>query len=601
MFKLLALPPAFLLLLAFQGAELPQPADGARIFQGNCASCHRAERDSPAPLPEQLRRMSRESILRSLETGKMKEQGTHLTAAERAAVAEYLGAPSGGAAGAVSAPCAPKPFSTASDPSWTGWGVDPSNSRFQPAASARLGREEVPRLQLKWAFGYPGASATFGQPTVAGGRLFVGSEDGTVYSLDARTGCVYWTFKAPVTVKTAVSIDGGGHIAYFGDTVGTVYAVDAEKGSLLWKFRVEEHSAARITGSPLLIHGRLYVPVSSGEEGAAVDPKYPCCTFRGSVVALDARTGARIWKSYTIPQSPKPTGRRNSAGTELWGPAGAAVWSPPTADLKARAIYVATGNSYSEPDTPYADAVIAFDMGSGKMPWWHQFTANDLWNISCVAPDRANCPERPGRDLDFGSPPILRSLPDGRRILIVGQKSGVVHALDPDHRGKVLWEKRIGVGGPLGGIQWGGAVGENNAVYYARSDWDEAGPDVGGGLFALRIASGERIWFAPPAKPACADQPGCSAAQMAPVTAIPGVVFSGSLDGHLRGYDTRDGRVIWDFDALREFATVNGAPAKGGSFNASGPAIVDGMLYANSGYTNAISGNVLLAFSVDGK
>ncbi|MFB3923500.1 MAG: PQQ-binding-like beta-propeller repeat protein [Terriglobia bacterium] len=601
MAKFLSTVAVSLFLITFLGAQAPQRPDGAGTFQNQCATCHQAGNSVAAPLPDQLRRMTRSSILRALESGKMKEQGSHLSADERAAVAEFLGTPDEDQPANPASHCAPTPFSTGGDPGWNGWGVDAFNTRFQPGDAARLGRDDVPKLQLKWAFGYPGASATFGQPTVAGGRVFVGSEDGTVYSLDARTGCVYWTFKAPLTVKTAVSMGEGGRAAYFGDTAGNVYAVNAENGSLLWNVRVDGHSAARITGSLLLVNERLYVPVSSGEEGAAVDPKYPCCTFRGSVVALDARTGSQIWKSYTIPEPPKPTGRRNVAGAKLYGPAGAAVWSPPTADLKARAIYVATGNSYTEPASKYADAVIAFDMDSGRMLWSHQFTENDLWNISCVVPDRANCPKTPGRDFDFGAPPILVSLANGKRVLLLGQKSGVVHAIDPDRRGEILWQARIGRGGPLGGIQWGGAADDQKLAFFPRSDWDESGPAVGGGLFAFRIATGERAWVALPSKPACAEQPGCSAAQMAPVTAIPGVVFSGSLDGHLRAYDTRDGTVIWNFDALREFQTVNGAKASGGSFNASGPAIVDGRLFVNSGYTNAISGNVLLAFTVDGK
>jgi len=428
----------------------------------------------------------------------------------------------------------------------------------------------------------------------------VGSEDGTVYSLDARSGCTYWTFKADATVKTAIAIGSDGHTAYFGDTNGNVYAVLSQNGRLLWKVHADLHPAARITGSPVFLNDRLYVPVSSGEEGAAMDPKYACCTFRGSVVALDPQSGNTIWKAYTIPDSAKPTGRKNSVGTKLLGPAGAAVWSAPTVDLKARAIYVATGNSYSEPDSRFSDAVIAFDMVSGKMLWSKQLTANDRWNIACVAPDKANCPRGPGNDFDFGSPPILRSLPDGRRVLIVGQKSGIVHALDPDHRGKLLWQVRMGHGGPLGGIQWGGGA-DDNLAYFPRSDWDDSGPDAGGGLIALEFATGRKAWFTPPPKAACAQQPGCSAAQMAPATVIPGVVFSGSLDGHLRAYDVRDGSVIWDFDSLHDFPTVNGVKASGGSMNQSGPSIVDGMLYVNSGYDNALSGNVLLAFSVDGQ
>jgi len=605
------------------GSAHAEEAEGSGLFQNNCYSCHHAGSGFAAPSLDQLHSMTRGSILRALESGRMMQQGSGLTPAQRAALAEFLGTvdppppqPVEVAQATPPPPPPPQPqpapipvsppspcsaggFSVAGDPSWSGWGADINNSRFQPGGKAGLKPEDVPKLKLKWAFGYPGASATYGQPTVAGGRLFVGSEDGTVYSLDARTGCTYWTYKAETTVKTAVSMDSAGHTAFFGDTNGNVYAVLLQNGHLLWKVHSDPHPAARITGSPVYYHDHLYVPVSSGEEGAAMDPKYPCCTFRGSVVALDAESGNTIWKGYTIPEPAKLTGRRSSAGVRLSGPSGAAVWSSPTLDLKAHAIYVATGNAYSDPDSRFSDAVIAFDMNSGKMLWSKQFTPNDRWNIACIAPDRANCPRGPGRDFDFGSPPILRSLPNGHRLLLAAQKSGVVYALDPDHHGKVVWQVRIGRGGPLGGIQWGGGT-DDGVAYYPLSDWDPSGPDGGGGMFALDLATGRRTWFSPAAKVACAAQPGCSAAQMAPPTVIPGVVFSGSLDGHLRAYDVHSGAVIWDFDTLHDFSTVNGAKASGGSMNQSGPAIVDGMLYVNAGYTNAISGNVLLAFSIEG-
>jgi polyvinyl alcohol dehydrogenase (cytochrome) len=567
-------------------------------------ACHQPNSGTRAPLPDQIRKMSRDSILRALESGVMKRQGTELTQAERTAVAEYLGNPAASASQPVAttglcfAKTAPPP-DPPGDPVWNGWGVNAQNTRFQPASAAHLSPDQVPKLKLKWAFGFPGASATFGQPTVFSGRVYEGSEDGTVYSLDARSGCIYWTYKAPATVKTAVLIGNGGRVVFFGDTQANLYALDSSNGLVIWKTHVDPHPAARITGSALLLEGRLYVPVSSGEEGAAADPRYACCTFRGSVVALDADSGKQIWKTFTIPDAPRPT-RKNALGIQLWGPSGAAVWSPPTADLKRRTVYVATGNSYSEPPSAYSDSVMALDMDSGRMLWWKQLTANDRWNIACVADTKANCPEKPGEDLDFGSPPILLSRPGLGDLLIAAQKSGVVHALDPEHRGRIVWQRRIGHGGPLGGIEWGGAA-DRDVVYFPLSDWQDSKPEVGGGLFALRVATGERAWFAPPAKPSCTTQPGCSAAQMAPPTAIPGIIFSGSQDGHLRAYDSRHGAVVWDFDTARDFQSTNSVPARGGSLNATGPAIVEGTLYVNSGYTNGIAGNVLLSFSVDGK
>ena len=594
------LPAILSLALAIPARAASNHPDGARVFQEKCAVCHRNSQATGAPQQAVLSQLSQTYILRALESGNMKSVGDQLTKSQRLAVAQFLSAtepstqiPHGGY-------CMVHAKPILDDPGWTSWGADVVNSRFAPGSISGLDPADVPRLKLKWAFGFPGASATFGQPTVFGGRLYVGSEDGTVYSLDAKTGCIYWTFKAPTTVKTAISPGYGGRVAYFGDVAGDVYAIDTATGKLIWKVHVDTHPAARITGSPVFFNGRLYVPVSSGEEGAAIDPKYPCCTFRGSVVALDARTGKQVWKAYTIPEPAHPTGQRNSAGTPLWGPSGAAVWSPPTIDEKKHAIYVATGNSYSDPASAYTDAVIAFRMSDGKMLWHRQLTPDDRWNIACVAPDRINCPQNPGHDFDFGSPPMLRILPDGRRALIIGQKSGVVYALNPDQKGQIIWETRIGKGGPLGGIQWGGAA-EGNTVFFPLSDWEVDNPNTGGGMFALQASDGQKMWYAPPAPPACAKLFGCSAAQSAPPTAVPGVIFSGSEDGHLRAYDAATGKVIWDFDALQKFQTVNGIVADGGSMNATGPAVVNGMLYVQAGYTNNVAGNVLLAFSVDGK
>lgn len=588
------------ILLAFSALCISQTPTGSSVFRRKCAACHRDGQRTRAPSQEVLSQLSSDFILQVLDSGTMKSVGARLTEAERVAVAEYLSASEPAEPRLQGGRCAVRRDPVLNDPGWSAWGVSAANSRSVPAEVAGLNRSDVPKLKLKWAFGFPGASATFGQPTVFGGRVYAGSEDGTVYSLDAGTGCIYWTFKAPTTVKTAVSSGFGGRVVYFGDVSGNAYAVNSADGKLIWKIHVDPHPVARITGSPVFLKDRLYVPVSSGEEGAAIDPKYPCCTFRGSVVALDARTGRQIWKSYTIPEAPHLTGKKNSAGVPLWGPSGAAVWSPPTIDLGRHTIYVATGNGYSDPPSPYTDAVVALSMATGKIRWFKQLTPNDLWNIACVAPDKANCPQNPGNDFDFGSPPILRTLPGGRRLLIAAQKSGVVYALDPDHDGRIIWESRVGKGGPLGGIEWGGAADEKQA-FIPRSDWDPNNPLAGGGLFALNLATGERAWYAPPVKPACSAQVGCSPAQSAPPTLIPGVVFSGSEDGHLRAYDATNGEVIWDFNALRSFRTVNGIVANGGSMNGSGPAAVNGMIYVEAGYTNDIAGNVLLAFSVEGK
>jgi polyvinyl alcohol dehydrogenase (cytochrome) len=314
------------------------------------------------------------------------------------------------------------------------------------------------------------------------------------------------------------------------------------------------------------------------------------------VVALGTKTGKQVWKSYAIPDPPKAT-RVSSAGTQLLGPAGAAIWSAPTLDLKRKTIYVATGNSYTSQADRHTDAIIAFDMETGSMLWSQQMTPGDGWNFSCFSPNKASCPDNPGQDLDFGSSPILKTVA-GRDLLIVGQKSGVVYALDPSQMGKIVWQSRIGRGSALGGVEWGTAVDDEN-VYAALSDQNSRQPETGGGMFALRLATGEKAWNTPAPKPACLGKPGCTAAQMAAVTLIPGVVFSGSMDGHLRAYETAAGKIIWDYDTLRDYETINSVKANGGSLNAAGPTVAGGMLYVNSGYgtLGGMPGNVLLAFA----
>ena len=498
-------------------------------------------------------------------------------------------------------------------PAWNGWGVTTSNARFQNAAGFTAA--EVPRLKLKWAFGFPGDLSANAQPTVAGGRVFVGSPSGNVYALNAETGCVHWYFTAASGVRAAITIarvdtpSGARIAAFFGDQSGTVYALDAANGSMLWKLKVDNFPMARVTASPVFYEGRLYVGVASGEEIGAVPPDYQCCRFRGSLVALNAGNGDQVWRTYTITEEAQPT-KKNAAGTQLWGPSGAPIWTSPAIDPQRNVIYVTTGDNYSDPPTANSDAFLAIDRATGKILWSRQMTAGDAYTSACRMPDKSNCPDSNGPDLDFASAPILVNLANGRRALVAGQKSGVVHAIDPDRDGAVLWSTRIGKGGTLGGVQWGSAADQSN-VYVALSDVgrisrsyttsSDVDPKAGGGMFALRLDNGERVWYTP--APECGDRPRCSPAQSAAVTAIPGIAFSGSVDGHLRAYSAADGKIVWDIDTVRPYDTVNGIAARGGSMDGPGPAIAGGMLFVNSGYGNngGIPGNVFLAFSVDGK
>ena len=568
--------------------------DGAEVFRNHCSTCHRAGSSTSAPLPDALRSLPAQTILAALESGKMRAQGALLNAGERKLVADYLGT-AGAQTMPASASCRGDAAALRNAAGWNGWGADAANGRFQKAAGG-LTRGTVPKLAVKWAFGYSGVTTAYGSPTVVGGRVFVGSADGTVYSLNARSGCVYWTYRAAEGVRTAILVSNDGQAAYFGDLQGNAYGVNANTGALLWKTRVEDSLYAEITGTPKLEAGRLYVPVSGGaEQVAAANPAFACCTFRGSLAALDAATGKQIWKTYTIAEPAKQNG--NS-----WGPSGAALWSSPTVDPQRRVLYAGSGVNYSDPPTATSDAVLAFHMETGRLLWSKQLLPADVFNFGCTTDKRANCPAQPGKDADIGAPPILRTLEGGRRLLVVGAKSGIVYGLDPDHEGAIVWQTKLASGGPQGGIMWGAAA-DDNIAYFALSDWDPGKPEAGGGIAAIDIGTGKKLWSVPAAKPACLGTPGCSAAQPAPATLIPGVLFAGSLDGHMRAYDTRNGATLWDFDTLKDFSTVNGIRARGGSMNGSGPAVADGMVFVNAGYSRlpVMAGNVLLAFSEDGK
>lgn len=583
----------------------PPSVSGPALYEQFCSRCHDHPQDRIPPR-EVIARHSPEEVMRALTTGVMRTQAAGLNMNDRVALATLLTGRSPStnmSAGPESNLCAAGGRATATGGSnWNGWGLDLANTRYQPEPG--LDAADVPRLTVKWAFGYRG-TYIYGQPSVVGGRVYVTSTTGRVYSLDAETGCTHWTYDAANAVRTAVSIAGIGAkpherlAAMFGDDSATVYAVDAQTGELIWKRRLDSHPDARITGAPVFYRQRLYVPVSSLEELSAPSPGYECCKFRGSVAALDARDGTVIWQTYTIDRTPVPY-RKADDGTQLYGPAGGSIWSAPTLDPRRNLLYVGTGNSYTDVPTERTDSVVAFDMNSGAIRWVNQLRPKDNYIVGCDAAGqagRANCPRSPGPDVDFGMSPILRRLDSGRQILLTGEKSGQVYGLDP-RTGRQLWAAQVGVGSSLGGVEWGGAADETQ-LYLAVSDAAAAGARPGG-LVSLRISDGKQLWRAEPAEPSCSwGQRNCLSAQSQAVSAIPGVVFSGSQDGHLRAYASTDGKLIWDFDTAQSFPTVNGVPAVGGSLDNGGATVASGMVYVNSGYGRITGqpGNLLLAFA----
>ena len=589
--------------------------DGASLYKKHCAACH--DQVSPRiPPRSDLQKLPARRILRTLDFGLMMAIAYPLRREEREAIANFLGTKSEEVSFPPGAFCREKKpsLSTLSSGNWTGWSPTFSNTRFQSPDGARLTASQIPKLKLKWAFGFPGDITAFGAPTIQGEALFTGSASGTVDALNAKTGCLYWTFQAngPVRAAPVIVEDGKGYALLFGDQVGWFYALDGETGKLIWKKRIDEHESTRLTGSAAFYEGIVFVPAASWEETRAASPDYPCCTFRGSVTALRLLDGSQLWKSYLV-DSPQKT-RARKLGAPAFGPSGAPVWSAPTIDAKRRVLYVTTGDNYSEPATATSDAVIALLLKTGQMLWSKQTTSGDVFNVGCADGD-PGCPEHVGPDFDFGSSAMLVTS-QGHDLLLAGQKSGVVYALDPDQNGKILWQSRVGKGGTHGGVQWGMASDAAN-VYVAVADevkqhestagipsgsvgnaaFDSA---QGGGLTALHLTDGSKAWFAP-SEPCSPPRLGCSPAQPAAVSAVPGAVFSGSMDGHIRAFSTEDGHPLWNFDTEQVFPTVNSISAHGGSLDGAGPVIVNGMLYVNSGYPRfgGMPGNVLLAFAVD--
>ncbi len=587
---------------------------GEAVYQKRCAGCH--EQVNPrVPHREALQKMPATRILRALNVGAMMGVALTMSSDDRAAVASYLGTATNLGGPAESAFCKDRGVKLAANPkaTWNGWSPDTSNARFQSASVAGLSIDQVRGLKLKWAFGFDGDVTAFAPPTIIDGQVFVGSGSGLVHAMRAETGCLQWVFQANGPVRTGIVAAplNGQHVLLFGDMTGWFYGVQAETGKLLWKNHVETHDSTRLTAAAVVHNGVVYIPVSSWEETRATDPEYPCCTFRGSVVALRIRDGQQLWKTFMTPE-PKVTGK-NAKGAAIYGPSGVGIWSSPTIDAKRGLLYVTTGDNYSEPETATSDAVIAIQLASGKIAWAKQITKGDVYTSACVGADRTNCPTSAGPDFDFGSSAILMKTPEGREILLAGQKSGIVYALDPAQKGEILWQTRVGQGGVNGGVQWGMST-DGQRVYATVSDvkrlkqtdpYDTrrtaVDPAIGGGLTALRVSDGSLVWHKDPDPCPQGAKSGCSPAQPGAVTGIPGIVFATSMDGHLRAHSSEDGKVVWDFDTMRDFETVNGVAAHGGSIDGPGAVVVNGMVFISSGYprNGGVPGNVLLAFSTE--
>ena len=624
-------------------AHAQDASAGAAVFNARCKGCHEPAIER-APNKTTLATYPAATIVDALTNGVMRPMAAGLSDADKQAVAAYLTAAAAPAAQTVAraspsrtalAPvgvdvkCAANPPIKATGSDWTSVGLDTSH-RYQ--ANPGLKASDIPKLKVKWSFAMAGGS----MPTVIGDWLFIANRTGKFYALDANTGCVRWAVDnaaartTPMIVKSDVSPSGW--LTIVGERDRSAHAFDAQTGKEIWASpALETNAVAGITGTPVISGGQVFVPLTSGEEGAARQPTYRCCSFQASLAALDLRTGKVNWQTKVITEPLHDT-HKNSVGVMLQGPAGGAIWSAPTVDTKRGLVYVATGDSYTEVDTKGADAIVAIDTRTGKIRWSNQVTERDNFIVGCNAAIKpVNCPSPDGPDFDFGASPILFALKSGKDIVLSGQKSGVVFGMDPD-TGKTLWSTRVGSGSSLGGIEWGMAadltrlyvanadtvnVLEENLKVLGRSNVATPLGPPKPGLSAIDPASGKILWNVPAPNAPChyagdrsKDRGGgaCARAQSQAPSAMPGAVFSGTLDGWLRAYDPASGKILWaDSTTDRTYDTVNQVKGQpGGSLDGLGAAIAGGRLYVMSGFNGASNTggngtNVLLAYSVDGR
>jgi polyvinyl alcohol dehydrogenase (cytochrome) len=585
---------------------------GRALFNETCAGCHYGQ-DRHAPHTAMLRLMSAESILKALTVGAMQSQAQHLSASDKIRVAEHLAdhriSDKQNNVEPVACTDALAVFDIAAPPVWPAWGLTHGNTRYIDPSKTTINRDNVKNLKLKWVFAFPDALRVRSQPALAGGSLIVGSHNGRVYALDQETACVRWTFQATAAVRNGIVVspwEAGDPtaqpLAFFGDLLGYVYAVDARTGELVWRDRPDTHPNATMTGAPTLYGDTLFVPVSSLEVITAGNPQYACCTFRGSVVAYHASTGEKKWQTYSVADEPAPRGV-TSVGTPRLGPSGAPVWNSPAIDAARGQILFGTGENYSSPATGTSDSIIAVDMKTGAVNWVFQATSGDAWNGACSRSVKGpNCPEEDGPDLDFGAGATIATTSAGRDLVIAGQKSGNVFAINPE-TGELVWKTRVGRGSLSGGVHFGLAVA-GERVFVPIADLLDGSNFPGErrpGMHALDIETGEFLWRTQ-MDDRCNGRDFCVPGISVAATTTDDLVLAGGLDGWMRIYDAATGEVLWEYDTAVEFTDVSGATGTGGAMGGGAAALAyRSTLFVSSGYGFAgmMPGNVLLAFELE--
>lgn len=600
--------------------EAPPP--GRAVYEQYCAACHDApEAGSRAAPVATLKTMSAQTLTAALTTGVMKPMGDTLDRRQLRDVVAYLAKPERpvgtGWIDDARCPDGRRTVDLAARPASIGFGVDADNSRRMSAAQAGLQTGDLANLEVAWAFAMPRTTGLRGNGVVVGSTLFYpAGQANHILALDTRTGCVKWATPTASQVRNSLAYGqlwkGGPMALVGGEASGHLIALDAATGKVLWRADPRHDKTAPLSGSPLIHDGRIIVPISASDVGAAMRATYECCKGHGAVAAVNGRDGKVLWTWHTM-EDAKPLGRKTTAGAMAYGPSGAPIWSSPAVDGAKGVVYTATGENTSPPGTKTSDAIIAIDLATGREKWVFQALSNDVWNMSCPV----GSPTAPGRppgpncyfasegsvllDHDFGAGPVIFRGRRGRDVILGGQKSGDVWALDAA-TGKVLWRQQFGKGGPLGGVHWGIAT-DGARVFAPISDPNVPDESSAAGMHAVDVATGKVAWqwrASPDCEGArakvstCRTRYGLSAAPLV----IDGAVLAGSLDGRLWVFDARTGKVLRMVDtATTAYAPVNGIAGAGGSIDAAGLFAGDGMVFVNSGYASfgQAAGNVLVA------
>ena len=491
-------------------------------------------------------------------------------------------------------------------PSFTFTQPDGNNPRHLESAQAGLSTADLSDLELAWAIAFPDTSGLRAAPVIIGSTIFYSATDsGRVFALDTNSGCAKWVYEAESRLRSSLAyskIDDLGFLV-FSDSRGMIHAIDARTGAPIWVASGQASSnQGMLTGTPVIHEDKVIVPVSGSGVITGGNPNYECCENHGAVTALNVHSGEKLWEYHTMPAA-EYTGQVSSTGVKQRGPSGAPIWTTPTIDADRGQIYVTTGENTSHPTTNTSDAIIALDIETGQANWVFQALENDMWNFGCSAggPNCIILDDTNSVDFDFGGPAILVGT-DAGQLLVAGQKSGDLWALDPE-TGALVWNQRVGEGTELGGNHWGIAA-DSQRAFMTINDPGRGNGNARPGIYSYFVGTGEPSWFYE-VQPECNDQRSerirrCESLHGFSATplSVDGAVITGGRDGRLFIFNSDSGELIFEYDTVKDYETVNGVEGYGGSIDSHSIAAGSGMVFVGSGYGQfrQVPGNVLLAF-----